>query len=279
MPHSPTRFCADETSQDVHRCEPLGTHRTHSKRNNTRKDPHRILQEQLRLARDVQEALLPPQVSKLSGLELATGFFPSTDVSGDFMDSFVLGSRQVAFYMGDVQGKGLEAAMYALLVSGVLRGIHKCGKEPADVVAFLNGRLCLRPILAKFCCLGYGVFDLELRQLSYASAGLPHPLLLRGQAVTYLEVTGYPVGMFNTSVYDQTIINLQAGDILVFYTDGLPDSLGNDGRKHLGKAVSTGPKQSAKEFSAALAASLKKACAGHEDGQIDDAAFLVFRIP
>ena len=90
--------------------------------------------EQLRLAREVQEALLPPPLSALPGVEVAARFQPSQSVGGDFYDYFQLHARHLAFYLGDVQGKGLEGAMYALLVSGLMRGLNKTGNEPAALV-------------------------------------------------------------------------------------------------------------------------------------------------
>lgn len=181
--------------------------------------------EQLRLARNVQEALVPPRFADLPGLEIAVRFLPSKRVSGDFLDYFTLGPRYMGFYVGDVQGKGLEAALYALLVSGLMRGLHKTGTDPAYLVATLNRRLCYRPVPGKFCCLSYALFDLQQRQLRLANAGLPFPLLVRDRTVTSIELAGFPIGMFDPSEYEQVAINLEPGDHLLFYTDGLPDSL------------------------------------------------------
>ena len=181
--------------------------------------------EQLHLARLVQEALLPPPIADLPGLEVAVRFLSSAQVGGDFLDYFPLGSRALGCYVGDVQGKGLEAAMYALLVSGLMRGLHKTDTDPAEVVASLNRRLCYRLVPGKYCCLSYALFDVKKKQLRYASAGLPFPLLLRGGKLTRIELTGHPVGMFNPCGFEQVVVPLRAGDRLLFYTDGLTDSL------------------------------------------------------
>ncbi|MGH9804801.1 MAG: PP2C family protein-serine/threonine phosphatase [Candidatus Acidiferrales bacterium] len=181
--------------------------------------------EQLQLARLVQEALLPPPIADLPGLEVAVRFLPTAQVGGDFLDYFPLGPRALGCYVGDVQGKGLEAAMYALLVSGLMRGLHKTDTGPAEVVASLNRRLCYRLVPGKYCCLSYAHFDVKRKQLRYASAGLPFPLLLRGAALTRIELTGHPVGMFNPCGFEQVEVKLRSGDRLLFYTDGLTDSL------------------------------------------------------
>lgn len=181
--------------------------------------------EQLRLARLVQDALLPPPGMSVPGLEVAVRYLPSARVGGDFVDCFPLGRHQLGFYLGDVQGKGLEAALYALLISGLMRGLHKSGIEPTAVLSSLNRRLCFRSPPGKFCCLAYGFFDMEQRCLRYASAGLPFPLLLRDGRGQRLELTGTPAGLFDSPEFGQTVVRLEPGDHFLFFTDGMPDSL------------------------------------------------------
>ncbi len=90
--------------------------------------PHK---HQLQIARIVQEGLLPPPLTSLPDLEVAARFLPSRGVGGDFYDYFPIGASSLGAYLGDVQGKGLEAAMYALLVSGLMRGLNKTGNNPS----------------------------------------------------------------------------------------------------------------------------------------------------
>ncbi len=179
----------------------------------------------LRLAQMVQESLLPPPRAELPGLELAARFLPAANVGGDFFDYFPLDSRHLALYLGDVQGKGLEAAHNGLVASGILRGVHKAGAPPSNVLTLINRRLCYRSLPGKFSCLGYAIFDLAERCLIYASAGIPYPLLLRNNGLIPIELSGTPLGLFDTCEFDQTVVSLQSGDRLLFYSDGLPDSL------------------------------------------------------
>lgn len=254
--------------------------------------------EQLRLARHVQEALLPPSRAAGPGVEVAARFLPSRAVGGDFCDYFLLGSRHLGLYLGDVQGKGLEGALYALLVSGLMRGTNKTGNEPAHLVGFLNRRLTLRALPGKFCALSYALFDLERRQVTLANAGLPFPVLLRGGRLTRLEVSGFPVGMFSPCDYDQAVVNLQPGDRLLFYTDGLPDSLetlrprAGDGEKQLAALLAQHGDCSAAALADALTSQLQRgASAGKRRSSprprgdsrrprrlLDDATFLVVHV-
>jgi len=241
--------------------------------------------EQLRLAREVQQALLPPPLTALPGLEVAARFHPSQRVGGDFYDYFQLHARNVAFYLGDVQGKGLEGAMYALLVSGLMRGLNKTGNEPGAIIEFLNHRLALRALPGKFCALTYATFDLEKRELSLANAGLPFPLLVRRGALTRVQVPGIPVGMFNPCRYDQGVVQLQAGDRLLFYTDGLPDSLEalhprrGDGEKQVAALVTDPAHRSATAVADALVSQLQLRQTTRRPRPLeDDAAFLVAQL-
>lgn len=192
--------------------------------------------EQVRLAREVQEGLLPTPGLLLPGVEVAGRFLPCWSLGGDFYDYFPLGERMLALYLGDVQGKGLGGALDALLVSGLLRGTHKAGARPAELLALLNQRLCLRRGPGRFSCLGYALLDCRTRQLTFANAGLPFPLLVRGGEVRRLELTGSPVGLFEDAAFDETRVELAPGDRVLFYSDGVTDALrARNPRRHGGE--------------------------------------------
>ena len=250
----------------------------------------------LRLAQMVQESLLPPPRAELPGLELAARFLPAANVGGDFFDYFPLDSRHLALYLGDVQGKGLEAALYGLVASGILRGVHKAGAPPSNVLTLINRRLCYRSLPGKFSCLGYAIVDLAECCLIYASAGIPFPLLLRDGGVTSIKLTGTPLGLFDTCQFDQTVVRLRPGDRLLFYSDGLPDSLQflyphlGEGNDQLKKLVADHPDLSAAALADKLLARLQppgtspRAAKGHNGDRhppsqlADDATFMVIHL-
>ncbi|HXE75360.1 MAG TPA: PP2C family protein-serine/threonine phosphatase [Candidatus Xenobia bacterium] len=232
---------------------------------------------QLRIARIVQEGLLPPPLTSLPDLEVAARFMPSRGVGGDFYDYFPIGAGGLGLYLGDVQGKGLEAAMYALLVSGLMRGLNKTGNKPASVIDMLNRRLCFRNVPGKFCCLGYAVIDRDARQLFFANAGLPFPLLQRGGSSEPVRLTGSPVGLFDPCEFDQVTTPLLPGDRILFYTDGLGDVLdhGRGGAEaYLSRYLTSHPDASA----TALADGLMRRLARRPRPLLDDATFIVVRM-
>lgn len=239
--------------------------------------------QQLELARAVQRSLLPKPFEPTPRFELGTGFAPAQVVAGDFYDYFELQPDVVGFYLGDVQGKGLEGAMYAALVSGIMRGLQKSGTRPAQLLYVLNRRLCLRPIPDKFCVLSYAVLDLAHRTLSYSNAGLPFPLLVRHGRATAIELPGFPLGMFERATYNEREIELEPGDAVLFYTDGLTDSY-EDRRNRDGEVVLRGllerdPVGSARELTDRLLTHLLvPTAAGRQRRLVDDTTFLLLRI-
>ncbi|MGH9778448.1 MAG: PP2C family protein-serine/threonine phosphatase, partial [Candidatus Acidiferrales bacterium] len=185
--------------------------------------------DQAELARAVQRSLLPLTHARGHGYEMVGRFAAAQEVAGDFYDHFTFGGGLAGFYVGDVQGKGLAAAMYAALVSGIMRGLQKAGCGPGTVLDFLNRRLCLRPLPGKFCALAYVVLDPVKRRLAWANAGLPYPLLCRHGKAKRLKLDGLPIGLFPEAKYAERELGLEPGDSVLFYTDGLTDSLEHRG--------------------------------------------------
>lgn len=266
--------------------------RRHKRRRQRRRErPHWIEraftyeQEQLSLARAVQQRLLAPPLLEIPGTEMVARFLPSASISGDFFDCFTLPSRQLGLYLGDVEGKGLEAAMYALLVSGMMRGLHKSDQEPVEVLRLLNERLLERGVPGKFCCFGYALFDLRGERVRFANCGLPSPWLIRDGRLTTLRSRGFPLGMFDELESDQVELDWRPGDSLVFHSDGLPDSLqllhrhNAEGEQQLVSLLRASPKTSAATLSDYLLARLRRRARGRGRQLPDDVTLVVVRFP
>jgi len=172
-------------------------------------------------ARLIQQSLLPAGSLRAASFEISYNFSPYAEVGGDFADFFNLPDGRAGIYVGDVSGKGLSAAMYAALVMGALRGIHKSGVDAAAVLGLLNRRLMVRPVTGRYCATLYATFDPASLLLTIANAGLPYPLVASKDGCSELSQSGMPTAMFAGTAYDQLSVQLSPGDSVLFATDGL----------------------------------------------------------
>jgi serine phosphatase RsbU (regulator of sigma subunit) len=172
-------------------------------------------------AREIQQSLIPGGALKSNRFEVAFRFSPLAEVGGDFADFFTLPNGLIGLYVGDVVGKGLSAAMYAALVMGMMRGINKTGAEPADVLALLSRRVRVRPVMGRYCATLYAIFDPFTNELKFANAGLPFPVLVSHAGFSQLALGGLPTGLLPGATYEQQVVRLSPGDVVLFATDGL----------------------------------------------------------
>ena len=180
-------------------------------------------------AREIQQSLIPSGGLKSSRFEVAFRFSPLAEVGGDFADFFTLPNGLIGLYLGDVVGKGLSAAMYASLVMGMMRGINKTGAEPSDVLALLSRRIRVRPVTGRYCTTLYALFNPVSNELKFANAGLPYPVLVSKAGVSQLALGGIPSGMFAGTTYEQHLVRLSPGDVVLFATDGLHEMRNHSG--------------------------------------------------
>ena len=184
----------------------------------------KLREQELEEARVIQGAMLPSQPLHTDCVLVSHEFQPVAEVGGDYLDYFTLSDGAVGLYIGDVSGKGLSAALYAALVVGTLRGVHKTGHRPAYVLALLNERLHVRGIPRRHTAVQYAVFDPATAEMRIAGAGMPRPLLLRGNECRNFVMAGMPPGLFPVTSYEEHCLQLQPGDSLLFCTDGLTEA-------------------------------------------------------
>src|SRR6266849_6695271 len=155
----------------------------------------KLREEELEEARAIQSVMLPAESLRAGAVMISHEFQPLAAVGGDFLDYFELTDGRVGLYLGDVSGKGLPAALYAALAVGTLRGVHKTGTLPSDVLATLNRRLLIRGMPRRHAAIQYAVFDPCSHKLQIASAGMPGPCHLRTNGCHSLELNGIPPGL------------------------------------------------------------------------------------
>jgi serine phosphatase RsbU (regulator of sigma subunit) len=189
------------------------------------------LERELRIARDVQQKLLPRVVPRVEGLELAGVCLPAIGVGGDYFDFVPLGPRRVGLVVADVSGKGISAA---LLMAGLQASVRTlCGlvDDPSRLHATLNDNLYRTSPDSRYATVFLGYFDGGSRTLCYCNAGHVCPLLLRGDRVQRLDERGLPVGMFEGTLYREGRLELEPGDLLALYTDGVSEAPGAGGEE------------------------------------------------
>jgi sigma-B regulation protein RsbU (phosphoserine phosphatase) len=184
----------------------------------------RRLERDLALARELQMRLLPQTLPKLEHLELAAKFTPARAIGGDLYDFIPYSLSRLGIVIGDVSGKGAPAAIYAALVSGILRSHAPIEPGPAEMLSAVNLSLAERRIEAQFVSLIYAVWDDANRTLLVANSGLPRPILVRDGKNTVIEATGLPLGLFDDASYDEFSFEMKPGDMFVFFSDGMLDA-------------------------------------------------------
>ncbi len=189
----------------------------------------RRLEHDLALARELQFRLLPPTLPKMRNLEVQAKFVPARAIGGDLYDFVPYSLSRLGIAVGDVSGKGAPAAIYAALVSGILRSHAPIEPAPAEMLSAVNLSLAERRIAAQFVSIIYAVWDDETRTLSLANSGLPRPIYYHDGKIEFIEATGLPLGLFDETTYDEFTFKAKPGDLFVFYSDGILDARNRTG--------------------------------------------------
>jgi sigma-B regulation protein RsbU (phosphoserine phosphatase) len=189
----------------------------------------RRLERDLALARELQVRLLPQGRPTLAHLDVAAKFVPARAIGGDLYDFIPYSMSRLGLVIGDVSGKGAPAAIYAALVSGILRSHAPIEPGPAEMLSAVNLSLAERRIEAQFVSLIYAVWDDEQRILTVANSGLPRPIYVHGGKNEVIEATGLPLGLFDEAEYDEFTFRMKPGDMFVFFSDGILDARNRSG--------------------------------------------------
>lgn len=194
----------------------------------------RQLEKEMTLAREIQVALLPQSLPKLEGYALHAVNQPSRAVSGDFYDIQTRADgRECIIFIADVSGKGMGASLLAASLDAMLMGPIEVGDPPDIMCAKLSRRLFLRTPPERYATAMVAILDASTGHLSWANAGHNPGLLLRaGGAVERLDATGVPLGLVPKVDYTRVETQLEPGDLLVLYTDGISEAAAPDGEEY-----------------------------------------------
>ncbi len=181
-------------------------------------------------ARAIQQALLPSALPVLAGVDLAARWEPASGFGGDYYDVMPIGDDAVAVCIADVCGKGLPAALLMSNVQATTRAFMTPGVAPEDAVSAINRALCHHAALGRFVTLFVSIYDLRTRTLRFCNAGHNPPVVVRPDGrVVRLIAGGLVAGAFETALYDGGAIDLEPGDRVCLFTDGLPEACAPSG--------------------------------------------------
>ena len=238
------------------------------------------LEHDLDMARDVQLRLLPPTPARKPHAEFATRFLPARTIGGDLYDFLPYDENCIGIAMGDVSGKAAPAALYAALISGIMRAATSQMLSPADMLKQLNDSLQERKMDAQYVTMLFAVWNDEKQTLQIANAGAVQPLFCRAGQVETVEAEGFPLGMFKDVSYEEFTLSTRPGDAIVFFSDGIVDAVNENeemfGNERLIALVTSQLTNSAEGMVAAIYQELSAFQGGVE--RFDDETVVVLKV-
>lgn len=185
------------------------------------------LEHEMELARQVQLSMLPRSFPEVAGLSFAAHYAPARHVGGDFYDVIRVDDHHVGLVIADVSDKGIPAALYMTLVRTLIVANADKDLSPRAVLDSVNHLLVDYLRHDMFVTVFYGVVDLQTHRMTYSRAGHDHPILIRDGRIRFLGGEGMALGLFETGTFrlSEEIIDLEPGDKLLLYTDGLSDAV------------------------------------------------------
>jgi sigma-B regulation protein RsbU (phosphoserine phosphatase) len=238
------------------------------------------LERDIAMAREVQLRLLPTAPPDHAHAEFAVDFLPARSIGGDLYDFVDYGPGQTAIVLGDVSGKAAPAALFAALVSGIMRSAAQQRLQPAAMLASLNDALQERRLDSQYVTMLFALWNDDNQTLQVANSGAVQPVFCRaGQSVT-VRAEGFPLGMFPNATYEEFNVATQPGDAIVFVSDGILDAENEKGEMYgedrLAGLLCSHRDQPAADIAAAIMADVTR-FQGSQD-RFDDETIIVLRV-
>jgi phosphoserine phosphatase RsbU/P len=187
--------------------------------------------QELQRARDIQQSLLPKEVPQLPGFEVSGVSQPARAVSGDYYDVLRLSEHRLGVCIADVAGKGISAALLMANVQAAVHAFAGDSTSPCEVCTKVNSLLHENIAIGKFVTLLYGILDSEDRSFQYCNAGHLYPILVRAGSTLTPNHGGAVLGVFPAWNYRDSKIQLEAGDRMLLFTDGITEASDAQGRE------------------------------------------------
>lgn len=235
--------------------------------------------EELRISGLIQQKLLPSTLPDIEGYQVAAANIPAKEVGGDYYDVIPLSGDKFAFCFGDVSGKGMPAALLMSNLQATIRSLMLSNHEPAKIVQQTNTLIHATTTSDKFITFFLGILDVESNTFSYCNAGHDKPLDFLNNSFNELATGGVPLGFLPHFDYSEFSLNIDLGQILVIYTDGVTEAMNKDedefGLDNLKSVVKSNKDNSATD----ILNNILEAIDNHASGatQMDDITLIVLK--
>lgn len=243
---------------------------------------HRLmLENELEIAKKIQDSFLPKKLPEVKGLDIAVVMFTARKVGGDLYTFVEFGEDKLGVMMGDVSGKGVPASLFMAMVTGAFKFYAASDAKPSDVLCDLNNKLCRESSSNLFVTMFYVMFDMRRKTLAYANGGhLPLIRLRPGGNVEFLDVDdGTPLGLME-GPYSENGGTFNDGDIFVLYTDGITEAMNAKsdmyGKERLAAVIESHRALSAKALLTAIERDVRRF--EPKAQQHDDMTFMVIKV-
>ncbi|HEY1983956.1 MAG TPA: GAF domain-containing protein [Terracidiphilus sp.] len=238
------------------------------------------LERDIAMAREVQLRLLPSAAPQHVHAEMAVRFLPARTIGGDLYDFLEYGSNQSAIVLGDVSGKAAPAALFAALVSGIMRSAASQRLLPAAMLAMLNDSLQERRLESQYVTMLFAVWNDDNQTLQLANSGAVQPIFCRSGNSSPVRAEGFPLGMFPNVTYEEFSIATEPGDVVVFISDGILDAENDQGEMYgedrLSSMLCGSRELAASHIAEAILADVTRFQNGHD--RFDDETIIVLKV-
>ncbi|MGH9562712.1 MAG: SpoIIE family protein phosphatase, partial [Terracidiphilus sp.] len=238
------------------------------------------LERDITMAREVQLRLLPPGAPSHPHVEMAVRFLPARTIGGDLYDFLDYGPGRTAIVLGDVSGKAAPAALFAALVSGIMRAAAAQQPSPAEMLELLNDALQERKLDSQYVTMLFVLWNDENHTLQLANSGAVQPIFCRAGENLTVKAEGFPLGMFPGATYEEFNVATQPGDAIVFVSDGILDAENEQeemyGQERLGDLLCAHRELPAAEIAEAILVDVAR-FQGSKD-RFDDETIIVLRV-
>jgi len=239
------------------------------------------IEEEISLAREIQQMLLPNQIPSGNNFEISAMNIPSKEVGGDYYDFIQFNDHQIGIAIGDIAGKGIPGAILMSNLQAAFRASAWQYRDPVKVIKKINNQITRTTSAEKYATFFYGIFDTRKLTFTFTNAGHNYPIIKKGSGEhCFLSDGGLIIGVQTNFDYTSATVNLSAGDTIVFYTDGITEALNLNieefGEQKLIDIILSNPFHTAEELRNLIYEEMMHFTQGSP--QYDDLTLIVLRI-